>query len=73
MVQVVLENYRPQKMQNDGQVTKDSSDQLEQEAPKTEDSKAEDSKTEDSSPFVISAVPLWENIVNVKGGVNLTV
>ncbi|BAT00546.1 Os07g0205900, partial [Oryza sativa Japonica Group] len=73
VVQVVLENYRPQKMQNDGQVTKDSSDQLEQEAPKTEDSKAEDSKTEDSSPFVISAVPLWENIVNVKGGVNLTV
>uniref|UniRef100_A0A0E0Q5F5 Uncharacterized protein n=1 Tax=Oryza rufipogon TaxID=4529 RepID=A0A0E0Q5F5_ORYRU len=64
VVQVVLENYRPQKMQNDGQVTKDSSDQLEQEAPKTEDSKAEDSKTEDSSPFVISAVPLWENIVN---------
>ncbi|XP_052163682.1 protein SEMI-ROLLED LEAF 2-like isoform X1 [Oryza glaberrima] len=73
VVQVALENYRPQKMQNDGQVTKDSSDQLEQEAPKTEDSKAEDSKTEDSSPFVISAVPLWENIVNVKGGVNLTV
>ncbi|KAF0907078.1 hypothetical protein E2562_014679 [Oryza meyeriana var. granulata] len=63
VVQVVLENYRPQKMQNDDQVTKDSSNQLEQEA----------QKTEDSSPFVISAVPLWESIVNVKGGVNLPV
>ncbi|XP_006657548.1 protein SEMI-ROLLED LEAF 2-like [Oryza brachyantha] len=61
VVQVVLDTYRPQKMQNDDQITKDSSNQLEQEA----------QKTEDSSPFVISAVPLWESIVNVKGGVNL--
>ncbi|KAG8084764.1 hypothetical protein GUJ93_ZPchr0010g7715 [Zizania palustris] len=64
VVQVVLENYKPQKMQNDDQGTNDPSNQSEQETPKMEDH---------PSPFVISAAPSWESIVNVKGGVNLPV
>ncbi|KAL5225596.1 hypothetical protein ABZP36_012235 [Zizania latifolia] len=62
VVQVVLENYKPQMMQNDNQGTKDPSNQSEQETPKMEDH---------PSPFVISAAPSWESIVNVKGGVHL--
>ncbi|PWZ21543.1 hypothetical protein Zm00014a_024177 [Zea mays] len=62
VVQVVLENYKPQKMQNDDQGTNDADNQLVQ-----EDQKAE----HPPSPFIITPAPSWESIVNVKGGVNL--
>ncbi|KAF8686943.1 hypothetical protein HU200_043221 [Digitaria exilis] len=62
VVQVVLENYTPQKMQNDGQSSNDADNQLMQGDHKEE---------QPPSPFVISAVPSWEDIVNVKGGVKL--
>ncbi|CAN6176891.1 unnamed protein product [Urochloa humidicola] len=63
VIQVVLENYAPQKMQNDGQSTNDADNQLVQ-----EDQKAE----QPPSPFVIPEIPSWENIVDVKGGVKLS-
>ncbi|CAN6215732.1 unnamed protein product [Urochloa humidicola] len=63
VIQVVLENYAPQKMQNDGQNTNDADNQLVQ-----EDQKAE----QPPSPFVIPEIPSWENIVDVKGGVKLS-
>ncbi|KAL5661907.1 hypothetical protein ACJX0J_029032, partial [Zea mays] len=62
VVQVVLENYKPQKMQNDDQGTNDADNQLVQ-----EDHKAE----HPPSPFIITAPPSWESIVNVKGEVSL--
>ncbi|AQK81089.1 ARM repeat superfamily protein [Zea mays] len=62
VVQVVLENYKPQKMQNDDQSTNDADNQLVQ-----EDQKAE----HPPSPFIITPAPSWENIVNAKGGINL--
>lgn len=49
-------------MQNDDQSTNDADNQLVQEDQKTE---------HPPSPFVITMAPSWENIVNVKGGVNL--
>ncbi|AQK66815.1 ARM repeat superfamily protein [Zea mays] len=57
VVQVVLENYKPQKMQNDDQGTNDADNQLVQ-----EDQKAE----HPPSPFIITPAPSWESIVNVK-------
>ncbi|CAN6193015.1 unnamed protein product [Urochloa humidicola] len=63
VIQVVLENYAPQKMQNDGQNINDADNQLVQ-----EDQKAE----QPPSPFVIPEIPSWENIVDVKGGVKLS-
>lgn len=49
-------------MQNDGQSSNDADNQLMQGDHKEE---------QPPSPFVISAVPSWEDIVNVKGGVKL--
>lgn len=62
VVEVVLENYKPQKTQNDDQGTKDPDYESVQEVQKAE---------HNPSPFVISEIPSWENIVNTKGGVNL--
>ncbi|XP_062178610.1 protein SEMI-ROLLED LEAF 2-like isoform X2 [Phragmites australis] len=64
VVQVVLENYKPQKMQNADQGTNNTENQSVQEVRKTE---------HHHSPFVISTAPSWESIVNAKGGVNLPV
>ncbi|CAD6338441.1 unnamed protein product [Miscanthus lutarioriparius] len=64
VVQVVLENYKPQKMQNDDQSTNDADNQLVQEGQNAE---------HPPSPFIITPAPSWENIVNVKGGVNVPV
>ncbi|TVU07713.1 hypothetical protein EJB05_41079 [Eragrostis curvula] len=61
VVQVVLENYKPQKRQNDDKGTNDSENQSTQE---TENH---------ASPFFLSEAPSWETIVNAKGGVNLPV
>ncbi|KAL6873648.1 hypothetical protein ACP4OV_013730 [Aristida adscensionis] len=74
VVQVALENYKPQRMQNDDQGTSDANDadnQTAQEGQKTE----EDSQKTDHPPppFLISEAPSWESIVNPKGGVNLPV
>uniref|UniRef100_A0ACD6AGC5 Uncharacterized protein n=1 Tax=Avena sativa TaxID=4498 RepID=A0ACD6AGC5_AVESA len=66
VVEVVLENYKPQKAQNDDQVTVDPDNELMQPVPKTEQN-----QEQDPSPFVISAIPSWESIVNTKGGINL--
>jgi len=60
VVQVVLENYTPQKMQNDGQ--SDADNQLMQ---------GDQNAGHPPSPFVIPMLPSWENIVDVKGGVKL--
>jgi protein EFR3 len=49
-------------MQNDDQGTNDADNQLVQ-----EDHKAE----HPPSPFIITAPPSWESIVNVKGEVSL--
>lgn len=49
-------------MQNDDQSANDADNQLMQGGQKDE---------QPPSPFVISAVPSWEDIVNVKGGVKL--
>jgi hypothetical protein len=57
-----MENYSAQKMQNDDQSTNDADNQSVQEGQKDENP---------PSPFVISTVPSWEDIVNVKGGVKL--
>uniref|UniRef100_A0A453SPI6 Protein EFR3-like protein n=1 Tax=Aegilops tauschii subsp. strangulata TaxID=200361 RepID=A0A453SPI6_AEGTS len=62
VVEVVLENYKPQRAQIDDQVTKVPDNEFAQEVPKTE---------ENNSPFVIIEIPTWESIVNAKGGVNL--
>lgn len=62
VVEVVLENYKPQRAQIDDQVTKVPDNEFAQEVPKTE---------ENTSPFVITEIPSWESIVNPKGGVNL--
>ncbi|XP_062229738.1 protein SEMI-ROLLED LEAF 2-like isoform X2 [Phragmites australis] len=62
VVQVVLENYKPQKKPNDDQRTNDAHNQSAQEVQNT---------GHHASPFVISTAPSWERIVNAKGGVNL--
>ncbi|KAL6603536.1 hypothetical protein ACP70R_043897 [Stipagrostis hirtigluma subsp. patula] len=64
VVQVALENYKPQKMQNDDQSTSDADNQPVQEGQKTE---------HPPPPFVITTIPSWEDLVNPKGGVNLPV
>jgi hypothetical protein len=58
-----LENYKPQKAQNDDQVTTDPDNETAQQAQKTE---------QNTSPYVISEIPSWESFVNAKGGVNLS-
>ena len=63
VVEVVLENYKPQRDQNNDQVTVDPDNESAQQVPKTE---------QNPSPFVISEIPTWESIVNAKGGVNLS-
>ncbi|CAM0909721.1 unnamed protein product [Alopecurus aequalis] len=63
VVEVVLENYKPQKAQDDDQVTKDPDNEFEQQVKKTD---------QNPTPFVISEIPSWESIVNAKGGVNLS-
>ncbi|GJM97525.1 hypothetical protein PR202_ga14457 [Eleusine coracana subsp. coracana] len=64
VVQVVLENYKPQKMQNDDQGTNDADNQSPQDNQETE---------HQASPFVLTTAPSWESLVNSKGGVNLPV
>jgi protein EFR3 len=59
-----MENYKPQKMQNDDEGTNDANNQSTKDNQETE---------HPDSPFVLSAVPSWESIVNSKGGVNLSV
>jgi protein EFR3 len=51
-------------MQNDDQGTNDANNQSTKDNQETE---------YHDSPFVLSAVPSWESIVNSKGGVNLSV
>ncbi|KAM0915306.1 hypothetical protein ACQ4PT_010919 [Festuca glaucescens] len=63
VVEVVLENYKPQKAQNDDQVTTDPDNESAQQVQKTE---------QNTSPYVISEIPTWESFVNTKGGVNLS-
>lgn len=63
VVEVVLENYKPQKAQNDDQVTTDPDNETAQQVQQTE---------QNTSPYVISEIPSWESFVNAKGGVNLS-
>jgi hypothetical protein len=63
VVEVVLENYKPQKAQNEDQVTVDPDNESVQQVQKTE---------QNTSPYVIYEIPTWESIVNAKGGVNLS-
>jgi hypothetical protein len=58
-----LENYKPQKAQNDDQVTTDPDNETAQQVQKTE---------QNTSPYVISEIPSWESFVNAKEGVNLS-
>lgn len=51
-------------MQNDDEGTNDANNQSTKDNQETE---------HPDSPFVLSAVPSWESIVNSKGGVNLPV